>query len=63
MIAFLAYIALIVVLCVTGVLADETGSLLNSKAPLMSGMTVLHRPDVRHPRHRLRLRLRPLQKV
>ena len=41
LIAFLAYIALIVVLCVTGVLADETGSLLNSKAPLMSGMTVL----------------------
>ena len=34
-------LALIVVLCVTGVLADETGSLLNSKAPLMSGMTVL----------------------
>ncbi len=41
LIAFLLYIAFVVVLSVTGVLADETGSLLNSKAPLMKGMTVL----------------------
>ena len=41
LIAFLTYIAVIVVLCITGVLADENGSLISSKAPLMSGMTVL----------------------
>lgn len=41
LISFFVYIVLVLVLCVTGVLADETGSLLNSKAPLMTGMTVL----------------------
>lgn len=40
-IAFLAYVAVIIILSATGVLADETGSLLNSGAPLMKGMTVL----------------------
>ena len=39
--AFLIYIAVVVILCVTGVLADESGSLISSSAPLMSGMTVL----------------------
>lgn len=41
LIAFLVYIAIVVVLCITGVLADENGSLITSSAPLMSGMTVL----------------------
>ncbi len=41
LISFLIYIAIIVVLCITGVLADENGSLIASDAPLMSGMTVL----------------------
>lgn len=41
LIAFLVYIGIIVALCVTGVLADDSGSLLASKAPLMTGMTVL----------------------
>ena len=41
LIAFLAYVAVVVILAATGVLADETGSLLNSGAPLMKGMTVL----------------------
>lgn len=41
LISFLVYVAIIVVLCITGVLADENGSLIASSAPLMSGMTVL----------------------
>ena len=41
LISLLAYAAVIMLLCANGVLADETGSLLNSAAPLMKGMTVL----------------------
>ena len=41
LVAFLIYIAVIVILCITGILADENGSLISSDAPLMSGMTVL----------------------
>ena len=39
--AFIIYLVIFVILCATGVLADENGSLLNSSAPLMKGMTVL----------------------
>ncbi len=39
--AFLIYVAVVVVLCVTGIFADSNGSLIASRAPLMSGMTVL----------------------
>lgn len=41
LIAFIVYIAIVVALCVTGILADSKGSLLASKAPLMKSMTVL----------------------
>lgn len=41
LIAFVVYIAVVALLCVTGVLADENGSLIASSAPLMTGMTVL----------------------
>ena len=41
LIAFVIYILVVVALCVSGVLADANGSLISSKAPFMSGMTVL----------------------
>ena len=41
LIAFGIYLIVFVILCATGILADENGSLLNSVAPLMKGMTVL----------------------
>lgn len=41
LIAFGIYLIVFVILCATGILADENGSLLNSAAPLMKGMTVL----------------------
>lgn len=41
LISFLVYVAVVVALCVSGVLADKNGSLLNSKSPFMSGMVPL----------------------
>ena len=37
-IGFLVFLAVILVLCFTGVLADETGSLTNSAAPFTKGI-------------------------